>query len=275
MAKGNLPHVLNFTLKQEGGYQEDKRDPGNAKGGATNMGITSKTLARWRKIVPWSKLPKSAVKNLTLGEATEIYQAKYWRPVRGDELPFGLDLSTFDAGVNSSTPRAIKWLQVAVGETIDGRFGPKTMTAVDRIVDMPAAINRLNDRRFGFMRSLKIWNTFGRGWSRRVAGVRAKSIVMWMRGAGVSKQSQRDVLATEANKATQTAKRQGQGAGGAAAGGGGLSTWGIGLGLGDWLTWGLLALTAAIVAVLVIRVMVNRDRAKAFQTELNKLKEVK
>lgn len=271
MAKGNLPACLNETLAYEGGYQEDKRDRGNANGGATNRGITSKTLA-----LSWGRaVTKQDVRDLTLGEATEIYEARYWRPVRGDELPYGLDLSTFDAGVNSGTSRGIKWLQAAVGETRDGRFGPMTMAAVDAITDMPVAINVLNDRRIGFMRSLRIWSTFGGGWSRRVASVRAKSVAMWMAGAGVSMQSRRDVLADEADKATRTTTRQGQGAGGAAAGGGGLSVWDWAGQASGWLTWGLLALTAVVVAAIVIRALVNRDRANAFNAELNKLEEVK
>jgi lysozyme family protein len=270
MAKGNLPACLHETLKYEGGYQEDRRDPGNKDGGATNMGITSETLAlNWGRAVT-----KQDVRDLTRGEATEIYEARYWRPVRGDELPYGLDLSTFDAGVNSGTSRGIKWLQAAVGETVDGRFGPMTMAAVNAITDMPRAINALNDKRIGFMRSLRIWSTFGKGWSRRVASVRAKSVAMWMAGAGVSMQSRRDVLAAEADKATKTTARQAQGAGGAGAGGGGLSLWDMAQG-GGWLTAALLALTAVGVAVLIIRALVNRDRANAFNDEVNKLEEVK
>ena len=271
MAKGNFSACLREILKHEGGYVDHPGDPG----AATNMGITRKTLARWRKISPWRKLSKSTVRNLTRSEATRIYQAKYWNPVRGDDLPYGFDLSTFDAGVNSGARRAIKWLQGVVGAKRDGIFGPKTMSAIDRIVDMPAAINRLNDKRLSFMRSLNIWRIFGGGWSRRVAAVRARSIAMWMRATGVSRQSQRDVLAREVDKAARTSKRQQQGAGGAAVGGGGASVWNLGAGTGDWLTWGLLALAAAIVAVLIVRALINRDRANAFADQLNKLEEVK
>ena len=46
-----------FVAKWEGGFVNHKNDPG----GATNMGITRKTLARWRKVTPWTGLPKAAV----------------------------------------------------------------------------------------------------------------------------------------------------------------------------------------------------------------------
>ncbi len=47
---------LELVLRQEGGYADHPADPG----GATNFGITRKTLARWRKISPWWELPKAA-----------------------------------------------------------------------------------------------------------------------------------------------------------------------------------------------------------------------
>ena len=58
------------VLKQEGGYVDNPLDPG----GATNLGITRKTLAAWRKISPWWKLPKSEVRALGRPEAASIYK---------------------------------------------------------------------------------------------------------------------------------------------------------------------------------------------------------
>ena len=56
-----LDHILAF----EGGYADHPKDPG----GATNMGITHKTLARWRKVSPWWKLSKNDVRALGRDEA--------------------------------------------------------------------------------------------------------------------------------------------------------------------------------------------------------------
>ena len=44
MAAGNFALALALVLESEGGYVDDPRDPG----GATNLGITRATLARWR-----------------------------------------------------------------------------------------------------------------------------------------------------------------------------------------------------------------------------------
>ncbi|WP_082555208.1 glycoside hydrolase family 108 protein [Devosia sp. Root635] len=113
----NFARALSAVLKQEGGYVDHPADPG----GATNMGITHKTLARWRMVSPWWKLPKSAVMELQRPEAAKIYRANYWDAVRGDDLPSGLDLALFDFAVNSGPGRAVKMLQTIVGVTADGQ----------------------------------------------------------------------------------------------------------------------------------------------------------
>ena len=63
--------ALPLVLAHEGGYVDHPSDPG----GATNLGITRKTLARWRKVSPFTSLPKSEVKNLTEASVAPIYRA--------------------------------------------------------------------------------------------------------------------------------------------------------------------------------------------------------
>ncbi|HEV7719566.1 MAG TPA: glycosyl hydrolase 108 family protein, partial [Arsenicitalea sp.] len=98
---------LKAVLAQEGGYVDNPLDPG----GATNLGITRKTLAAWRKITPWTALDKSEVKALGVPEAAQVYKALYWDRCNGDALAAGLDLMVFDFAVNSGPDRAIKMLQ--------------------------------------------------------------------------------------------------------------------------------------------------------------------
>jgi lysozyme family protein len=57
-----------FVLKHEGGFVDHPADPG----GATNFGITHKTLGAWRREPADAK----AVKALTRKEAGEIYRAR-------------------------------------------------------------------------------------------------------------------------------------------------------------------------------------------------------
>ena len=126
MARSRFDICLDEVLRQEGGYVDHPADPG----GATNMGITHKTLARWRKVSPWWKLPKAEIRDLKRAEARDIYRRLYWLPLHAEEMPAGLDLAMFDFAVNSGPSRATKALQAVVGVKADGVYGPLSRAAV-------------------------------------------------------------------------------------------------------------------------------------------------
>lgn len=164
-------YCLAQVLRHEGGYVDHPRDPG----GATNFGITRKTLARWRHINPWFKLKKSEVRTLKKPEVSAIYRALYWDRCRGALLTSGLDHAVFDYAVNSGSSRAVRHLQGLVGAKADGVLGTLTLKAIQRkinIIGVRELINALCDRRLGFLRRLSTYTTFGRGWRRRVEEVR-------------------------------------------------------------------------------------------------------
>ena len=171
MADTRFDLCLAHVLRHEGGYVDHPADPG----GATNMGITLKTLARWRQVSPWWDLPQAEVKALSHGEAGRIYRALYWNACRADDLLPGIDLAVFDYAVNSGPDRAIRTLQAVLGVVVDGQVGPLTISAA-RKADSARIINAICDRRLGFLRALKTFPTFGRGWISRVASVRAAAL---------------------------------------------------------------------------------------------------
>src|SRR5918993_1315879 len=110
---------LTFTLTQEGGYVDDPADPG----GATNMGITLATLRHWDHE---PTLGPADVQDMTRQIAAAIYRTLYWNALRGDSLPAGVDLSTFDFGVNAGTRRSAELLQQVLGlppGQVDGAVG--------------------------------------------------------------------------------------------------------------------------------------------------------
>lgn len=158
-------------LRHEGGYVDHPSDPG----GATNMGITRKTLARWRKISPWIDLPKSSVAALKREEAALIYRANYWNPSRAGDMPAGVDLALFDFAVNSGPDRAVRTLQAALGVAADGEVGPVTLAAL-RGADLTRLVNDFCDRRLAFLKGLSTFAVFGRGWKRRVSDIRAAAL---------------------------------------------------------------------------------------------------
>lgn len=153
---------LGFVLDWEGGFSDHKSDPG----GATNHGITHKTLAHWRDLRPDFALPGS-VRALSRAQAAMIYRAGYWDAVKGDELPPGVGLIVFDAAVNQGPARARKWLQEAAGVTADGVIGAATLAAVRKAQQFTLI------REFATMRALGYVATgnmkpFGKGWMRRL-----------------------------------------------------------------------------------------------------------
>src|SRR6188768_1995558 len=92
MARSRFDICLDEVLRHEGGYVDHPSDPG----GATNMGITRRTLADWRKVAPWSALDKAEVRALQRDEAAAIYRTNYWDRSGAGSLPSGLDLALFD-----------------------------------------------------------------------------------------------------------------------------------------------------------------------------------
>lgn len=171
MPASRWSRCLAQILEHEGGYADHPNDPG----GATKYGITRKTLARWRDIDPWWDLPKSQVEALTRSQAASIYKALYWDRVQAVRLPPGVDLALFDFAVNSGPARAIKTLQGLVGVVQDGSVGPVTLAAVARR-DARVLVEAICDQRMRFLERLAHWPSFGRGWTRRVAAIRAEAL---------------------------------------------------------------------------------------------------
>jgi lysozyme family protein len=188
VADNRFDACLSEVLGHEGGYVDHPSDPG----GATNMGITHKTLARWRKVSPWTALPRSEVEKLTRNEAALIYRANYWNACKAGSMPAGLDLALFDFAVNSGPDRAVRTLQAALGVAADGEVGPVTLTAAEK-GDTTRLINALCDRRLGFLERLTTYATFGRGWTKRVASVRAASLAA-VKTSSMQRRTAMDIL---------------------------------------------------------------------------------
>lgn len=167
MAIETLTKAMPHVFKVEGGYVDHPRDPG----GATNLGVTIATLRAWRK----RPVSKADVKALTKEEATAIYKAQYWDKVAGDDLPAGLDYAMFDFGINSGPSRAVKFLQQILGVKADGVIGVMTLEAV-RQHPVNYLISELCNSRIAWLRRLKTWDTFGKGWTRRIEHVRATAL---------------------------------------------------------------------------------------------------
>lgn len=178
--------LLEWLGLSEGGLVDHPNDPG----GRTNKGVTQRVYSAWRRRNNMTAQPVDAI---TTAEADAIFVEQYFEPVRYRDLPLGLDYTVVDFAVNSGVSRAAKYLQAAcnkvgnAGIGVDGIIGNVTLDAVAEIASTPgrgvtALIDEVNDERLAFMKRARnpktgksLWHTFGRGWSRRVDGVRTQS----------------------------------------------------------------------------------------------------
>lgn len=154
------------VLLSEGGYSNNPADPG----GATMRGIIQRVYDPYRDRM---KKPRQSVKNITNAEVSAIYKANYWDLAKCDQLPAGVSYVVFDGAVNSGPAQSIKWLQRALGVPVDGQIGPGTINAANNLDNASLLVDRICDQRLVFMKALKTWGVFGKGWAARVASVRA------------------------------------------------------------------------------------------------------
>ncbi|MBB4277014.1 glycoside hydrolase family 108 protein [Rhizobium mongolense] len=160
------------VLVHEGGFSNHPQDPG----GATMKGVTQRVYDEYRRSV--GLMPQS-VKSISDAELEVLYRKKYWNEIKGDKLPAGVSYVVFDGAVNSGVAQSVKWLQRALQALglykggIDGILGQGTLLALSGVNDNDAFVGLICDRRMAFLRALKTWKTFGKGWTARVNGVRA------------------------------------------------------------------------------------------------------
>jgi lysozyme family protein len=156
------------VIGHEGGYVDNPHDPG----GETKFGISRRSY------------PKLDIRNLTLDQARTIYRADYWAKAYCDQMPPALALLQFDSAVNNGIGQAARFLQLALGVTADGIIGPATLAALKKAVGVgtPATVDALCAevlaRRIVFHASLSAWQTFGLGWSRRLAMLPFQAVEM-------------------------------------------------------------------------------------------------
>ena len=124
--------AITVVLLNEGGYSDNRNDPGNWTGGAigqgelkgTNFGISA------------AAYPDLDIKALTRADAVEIYQRDFWR-FSGIENQ-RIATKIFDEYVNSKH-HAIRVAQMALSTlqagpiVADGNYGPQTEAALNAV----------------------------------------------------------------------------------------------------------------------------------------------
>lgn len=127
----SFQEIIQYTLDFEGGYVNNKDDPG----GETNYGISKKSF------------PKLDIKNLTLEEAKKIYFLNYFVPLNIEHINNkNLRFKLFDMAVLCGLKTSIKNLQnclnLITGLNLieDGILGSKTNLAIQSITNQEGLV---------------------------------------------------------------------------------------------------------------------------------------
>ena len=144
--------VFDRTIGHEGGYVNDPQDPG----GETKWGISKRSY------------PNVDIKNLSRDAAKAIYFRDFWEPCAKYAHHDSVRFQLFDAAFNHGFGNAIRMLQRAVGAADDGHWGPNSSNAYSSYSENDILL-RFIAHRLKFFTKLRTFNTFGRGWSNRIA----------------------------------------------------------------------------------------------------------
>lgn len=129
--------IINEIIRVEGGYVDDPQD----SGGETNFGITVEVARANGYTGSMRDMPREV--------AFDIYSAKYWDSVRGDEIALLAERvaeEVVDTSVNMGPGRAGKFLQRALNTLnnreeyykdlkVDGNIGMATLSALNHYLD--------------------------------------------------------------------------------------------------------------------------------------------
>ena len=173
----NWDKSFDMVIAHEGGFTNDERDPGNklpdGRKGSTMLGCTQ---ANWEKYIG-HEVTQDDMKALKKEDVKPLYKRDYWDAVRGDDLPAGVDYAVFDFAINAGPAAARKMIQKALGVTADGSIGPATMKAIQE-AEGKDLLDKFSHSKEAFYKSLPTFQTYGKGWLKRVADVQTSASTM-------------------------------------------------------------------------------------------------
>lgn len=132
----NFEKALARLLPWEGGYSNDPTDPG----GETNYGITAMTARAFGYMGSMKDIPMDVVK--------AIYERLFWGPLSLDFVDSQrIAEQIFQGAVNQGVTRWAKIMQTAcigiiygLKVDVDGAIGPKTVRAIEMILNEGLAV---------------------------------------------------------------------------------------------------------------------------------------
>ena len=163
----NFDTSFNKTIKHEGNTVFRSKF-----GEVSKYGITKHTLSSYNK----TKKTNYKVEHLELAVAKDIYKERYWNELKLNSLNNqSLANHIFDYGVNSGIYKARKDLQATCNEliteynlSIQGDTIEVLNVLLEHIEDIKI-IEKYKNKRFSFLKRLGTkWDTYGKGWTKRI-----------------------------------------------------------------------------------------------------------
>ena len=118
-----------FCRSWEGGWSNHPKDPG----GATMKGVTYKTFCNYRKAKNLPKPTLTELRNITIGEWTEVLRWGYWDRIKADEIKDEWVTYLLMDCVWMSGTGYMKKVQTLLELTADGVVGKKTLAKINSI----------------------------------------------------------------------------------------------------------------------------------------------
>ncbi|MCP4161207.1 MAG: hypothetical protein GY760_14125 [Deltaproteobacteria bacterium] len=170
-----IEEMVEDVIVKEGGFVNHKAD----RGGATNFGITHKTLSEWFR----RPVSIQEVKELDIELAKIIYRRNYYFRPGINELPNEIQPLVFDSAINHGPKTAIKLLQIVLKRLgfpieADGIIGPITIKGANQAQEKMdnSFINSIVDERINYYEAIVKMNStqevFLKGWKNRAESFR-------------------------------------------------------------------------------------------------------
>ena len=157
------PGTVDGTNLKACGYTNDPVD----RGGETKYGISKRAH------------PTVDIRALTWAQAQRIYYDAYWIKGQCMMLSGPVGIMHFDTCVNMGVGAASKILQKALGVSVDGVVGPRTINAA-KSMDFAVICSAIADQRVDYYKQIVKKSPsqakYIKGWLRRVNELRAFTI---------------------------------------------------------------------------------------------------
>ena len=175
----NFEKAVEKVLEHEGGYVDNKADPG----GATNYGISLRFVKQSTGIDldvdGDGDIDADDIKAMTPDQAKEIYKTEFWEKYGYDKIEdAGVATKVFDMCVNMGPRQAHKLVQRACNKvadtdalTVDGLLGEKSFSAINDINLNTSILDPIRNVQADFYTALAAQKprlqVFLKGWLRR------------------------------------------------------------------------------------------------------------